>query len=410
MGSASSSSSKSKKQTKRSVVVSTDKKSDITLAVFGMSTEGYDIARQAAIDGATVYLIDESNPTAISLNPEIARTYQSISALEEDEPIMSLEPIHVAVSKADYLFFTPRIRSDAHNTKANMQALFKDAIEYISEKTSIVFCAPVGIGENNEYISILEHVTGLEIDVQAYYYYYPLESKRPLPQVIGASDISVVDNDLGLLLSPDSEHTVAKFVTLQTSEYKHAFEIVSRFANVCSAIELGQFIPNDIVSEFIEDSRIQDLYLDSMVAGLADMRVLEVSLESAKSLQRMTSIYTKTVQSYIRRLVDEVKRIMRDHGMKTAKIKVMVLWTFDSNLLRGDRSKMCDFFIERLQEWVVDVDAYSELPREMFITDIPLVIISCTAKDFKAAISAKKDRPNLLVIKANPLCQVFGNA
>ena len=44
----------------------------MTVSVFGMSTEGYDIARQAAIDGATVFIIDESNPTAIELNAEIA--------------------------------------------------------------------------------------------------------------------------------------------------------------------------------------------------------------------------------------------------------------------------------------------------------------------------------------------------
>lgn len=405
---------KSKKKTRRNTAAATDdtasttdEKPAITLAVFGMSTEGYAIARQAAIDGATVYIIDESNPAAISLNPEIARAYHSISALEEDEPIMSLEPLQVAVSKSNYLFFAPRIRTEAHNTKASTQALFKDAIEYVSEGSSVVFCAPVGIGENGEYISILEHVTGLEIDAQVTYYYYPLHSGRPLPQIIGASDISAVDERLRLLLSPDSESAVAEFVTLPASEYKHALQIILRFADVCSVIELGQFVPDEIASEIASDPRVRDLYVDLMVDGLSDMRVLELSLEDEKSLQRMMAIYAKTVTSYMRRLVENLKHIMRNHDMRAAKTKVILLWTFDSHLLRGDRSQMCDFFLERLQEWMDDVDIFSELPRELLTVDVPLIVLPCTPRDFETAELAKKVKPNMLVVKVNPICEIL---
>ena len=82
------------------------------VVVYGLSTEGYALASQMAIKGADVYIIDESTPSAISLKPEIAKTYPNVSSLKEDEPLLAMEPIDVAVSKAQYLFFTPRIRKN----------------------------------------------------------------------------------------------------------------------------------------------------------------------------------------------------------------------------------------------------------------------------------------------------------
>ena len=50
-------------------------------------------------------LVDESSPTAISLKPEVAKNCPNIDSLKEDEPLLSMVPIDVAISKAKYLFF-----------------------------------------------------------------------------------------------------------------------------------------------------------------------------------------------------------------------------------------------------------------------------------------------------------------
>jgi len=80
------------------------------VVVYGLSTEGYAIASQMAMKGADVYIIDESNPSAISLKAEIAKMYPNVASLKEDEPLLAMEPIDVAISKAQYLFFAPRVR------------------------------------------------------------------------------------------------------------------------------------------------------------------------------------------------------------------------------------------------------------------------------------------------------------
>ena len=110
----------------------------VKVVVYGLSTEGYAIASQMAIKGADVYIIDESTPSAISLKAEIAKTYPNVSSLKEDEPLLAMEPIDVAISKAQYLFFTPRIRKTGQDIKTEIHSKFKDAVTSM-KKIALLF-------------------------------------------------------------------------------------------------------------------------------------------------------------------------------------------------------------------------------------------------------------------------------
>ena len=156
------------------------------VVVYGLSTEGYAIASQMAIKGADVYIIDESTPSAISLKAEIAKTYPNVSSLKEDEPLLAMEPIDVAISKAQYLFFTPRIRKTGQDIKTEIHSKFKDAVTSLKKNSSVIFTLATGFGGNNENISLLEHVTGLQAGKNISYFYYPLEDLNQQPKIIGS--------------------------------------------------------------------------------------------------------------------------------------------------------------------------------------------------------------------------------
>jgi len=130
--------------------------SGVKVVVYGLSTEGYALASQMAIKGADVYIIDESTPSAISLKAEIAKTYPNVASLKEDEPLLAMEPIDVAISKAQYLFFTPRIRKTGQDIKTEIHSKFKDATISLKKNSSVIFTLPTGFGGNNENISLLE--------------------------------------------------------------------------------------------------------------------------------------------------------------------------------------------------------------------------------------------------------------
>ena len=188
------------------------------VVVYGLSTEGYAIACQMAIKGADVFLIDESTPSAISLKSEIAKTYPNVSSLKEDEPLLSMEPIDVAISKAQYLFFTPRIRKTGQDTKTEIHSKFKDATSSLKKNSSVIYNLPTGFNGNNENISLLEHVTGFEVGKTISYYYYPLTVPNKTPNVIGSFN-NKKDEKLSDLLSTGKK--VKNFVALSSSEHFH---------------------------------------------------------------------------------------------------------------------------------------------------------------------------------------------
>ena len=152
-----------------------------------------------AIKGADVYLVDESSPTAISLKPEIAKNCPNIDSLKEDEPLLTAIPTDVAISKAEYLFFTPRIRKINQDLKAEISSKFKEAIKKVKKGSTIIFCLATGFDGNKENITILKHVTGFDAVKECSYYYFPLNGLSETPSVIGSLK-KIKDNKLLALL------------------------------------------------------------------------------------------------------------------------------------------------------------------------------------------------------------------
>ena len=153
---------------------------------FGLSTEGYHLASKMVLNGADVKIIDESSASAIALNSEIAKTYSNVISLREDEPLLAMEPSNVAISKAKYLFFTPRIRKTGQDLKTEVNSKFKDAVSELKKGSSIINCLPTGFGGNDENISLLEHVTGLKVGKDSSYFYFPLNNLTKAPEAIGS--------------------------------------------------------------------------------------------------------------------------------------------------------------------------------------------------------------------------------
>ncbi len=131
------------------------------VVVYGLSTEGYYLACQMASKGADVHIIDESSSSAISLKPETAKTYPSVASLQGDEPLLSMKPIQVAISEAQYLFFTPRIRNIGEDFKTEINSKFKDAIGPLKKGSSVVYCIATGFGVNKEKINTIKKFSGL---------------------------------------------------------------------------------------------------------------------------------------------------------------------------------------------------------------------------------------------------------
>ena len=377
--------------------------SGVKVVVYGLSTEGYALASQMAIKGADVYIIDESTPSAISLKAEIAKTYPNVASLKEDEPLLAMEPIDVAISKAQYLFFTPRIRKTGQDIKIEIHSKFKDAITSLKKNSSVIFTLPTGFGGNNENISLLEHVTGFQAGKNISYFYYPLEDLNQQPKIIGSFN-GKEDPVLSDLLDTNKKET--KFVAISSSEHFHAIDVLSRFSSLCSVLEVCKYAKDEITKNDLSSSNFQEIFLDNMVSGLFDLKSLGSSFEGSNSLMYLINGSVKGIDGYMKKLIDEIRITLKKNDLKASRTKIALSWTLDQHVMRGDKIEMLQNLTTRLRDYIGDVEAYQNPDFNLFHSDKTTIIVACSQSDFDNIEKTKHDS-NLIIVKANPLCETL---
>ena len=370
------------------------------IVVYGLSTEGYSLACQMAVNGINVQIIDESSSSAISLKSEIAQTYTSINSLKEEEPLLSMEPIEIAISNAKYLFFTPKMRKMDQDLKTELNSKFKDAIVSLKKGSNIIYCLGTGFGGNHENISILEHVTGLKVGKSISYFYFPINNSNQMPKIIGSFN-NTDDKKLTSFLTTDKEGK--KFVSISTAEQLHAIDTVKRFTSICSIVEVCKFQRSDKKSD-LDFTDFKNLYLDDMINGLYDLRSIASSFEGVNSLMYLINGCLKGISSYIKRLIDVIRITLKKNDLKASRTKIILSWTFDLNEMRGEKIEILDLLTSKLRDYIGDVET-SQRPEDIFRSDKKTIVIVCSKYDYKK-INQNQKSEDFLVIKANSLCEV----
>ena len=373
------------------------------IVIYGLSTEGYSLACQMAVNGADVQIIDETSSSAMSLTSEIAQTYPSINSLKEDEPLLSMEPIEIAVSNAKYLFFTPKIRKMDQDLKTELNSKFKDAVESLKKGSNLIYCLGTGFGGNNENISILEHVTGFKAGKSISYFYFPVNDSNQTPTIIGSFN-NTDDKKLASFLATDKEGK--KFVSISTAEQLHAIDTVKRFTSICSIVEIcdsRKFQRSGKKSD-LDFTDFKNLYLDDMINGLYDLRSIASSFEGVNSLMYLINGCLKGISSYIKRLIDIIRITLKKNDLKASRTKIILSWTFDLNGMRGEKIEILDLLTSKLRDYIGDVET-SQRSEDIFRSDKKTIVIVCSKYDYKK-IKQNQRSEDFLVIKANSLCEV----
>ena len=370
------------------------------IVFFGLSTEGYSLASQMAINGADVQIIDESNATAILLKPETAKTYTNVISLREDEPLLAMEPSNVAISKAKYLFFTPRIRKTGQDLKAEVDSKFKDAVKLLKKDSSFINCLPTGFRGNDDHISLLKHVTGHEVGKEISYFYFPLNDLNNTPDVIGSLKLPDEKKLLSLLKLNKKEK---KFIDISSAEKLHAINTIQRFSSLCTVLEVLRNVDKSARHAKLF-SNFNDLYLDDMVTGLYDLRMLGSSFESAQTLMYLINGSVRGIQGYIKRLIDTIRITLKKNDLKASKTKIVLSWTLDTNEMRGDKIEMLNVIASKLRDYIGDIET-STGSANLFHHDKITIVVACSSSDYKAISEIEKGK-DIFVIKANPLCEI----
>lgn len=375
------------------------------VAVYGLSTEGYRIASSIAVKGSKVSLIDESVRMAISLKPDIARTYPNVNSLIEDEPLLDLEPIDVAISNASYVYFAPRIRKVGPDVKSDVTTKFKDAIKALKRGASVVYMLPTGVGGSNENIALIEHVTGMSVEKEISYYYMPMSSVvGPREAVIGSAK-SKQDNHISKMLhDPDTRQKVS-FVDLNSAELSYVIRILSHYAGMASILEICKRAADSNIAAELAQGSFADLYVDDVTSGLYDLRIIGSSLDGAGPLMYLVNGSIKGIEGYSKFLIDQIRSTLKKRDLKASRTKVAMAWTLDPNEMRGDKIELLSSLETKIKDYIGDVERHQGPSFDLYHTDKTTVVIACSKADFEKVMSKNMANQDFIVMKANPLCQ-----
>jgi len=371
------------------------------VVIYGLSTEGYSLACQIALNGGDVQIIDESTPSAISIKQDIAKSYPSVQALKDDEPLLAMTSIDAAISKAQVLIFAPKIRKTGQDIKIEINSKFKDAVSNIKKGCNVVYGLGTGFGGNSENISLLEHVTGLKVGKNVSYFYYPLSKETTIKSYIGSSNSK--ENDvLKKLFTNDKNFN---FLSLSSSEYFHAIDILKQFSSQTSILEVCKFAKDSVTKSDLNSEKLGELFLDDLIDGLFDLRSLSSSFEGASSLMYLINGSMKGLDGYIKRLIDETRLILKKNELKASRTKILLLWSLDQHEMKGEKIEKLQELETKLKDYIGDVESISQ-PVDIFQNEKTTIVVVCSKHDFDYMMKNNKD-DELIILKANPLCQLI---
>ena len=151
----------------------------------------------------------------------------------------------------------------------------------------------------------------------------------------------------------------------------------------------------------------QEIFLDDMVGGLLDLKSLGSSFEGANTLMYLINGSVKGIDGYIKRLIDEIRATLKKNDLKSlVELKIALSWTLDQHSMRGDKIEMLQNLTSRLRDYIGDVEAYEDPNFDLFHSDKTTIVKACSKSDFTNIEKTKQDS-DLIIVKANPLCETI---
>ena len=373
----------------------------LKVAVYGLSTEGYKIASHISTKGIPVSIIDDSSGMAITLKPDIAKAYSSVTSFIQDETLLDFEPFDVAINNASYIFFTPRIRKSWPDAKNHIGSKFQDVIKHVSKDSSIIYTVPTGFGANNENITLIEHRTGLNVGKNIFYHYMPVSSipSALFDAIIGTK--SELDSNLTSLLSGLDSSNRIKVVDIESAEYLYCIRILRHYGLMSPIFEICKFADNSYQSKIMENESYDEMYIDDLVGGLFDLNTILSSLSGISPLTLLVKGNIATVENYLKHLTEQIKIILKKYELKASKTKAIISWTFDPNEMRGDRLDIISRLESRLKDYVGDVERHDSL-FDFYSSEKKIIVVSCSKDDFDR-LNKNNLNSEIIIIKATPI-------
>lgn len=336
------------------------------------------------------------------MTPEIVKEYSSINLLTDEEPLLNLEPFDKAIVNAPVIFFAPRIRKINQEVKNEIIQKFKELITYLSKNTVIVVNVPLGVGGNTEIITLIEHQSGLIVGTDILYYYIPMTfyDSNPEATIVGSYQQTETDLSTNRILNLAGKNDYVKFDTkvgsIVSAELNHAINVITKYSSLTCINEISRLARlREDKKEILNETK-KHIYFDEIANGLFDLRIINHSLSSSAALGYLVNGTIKSIEGFIKNLVDETRTQLKTREIKASRTKVTIVWTIDNHEIRGDKTILRELLESKLRDYIAEVeiqDAENYIPNSL-----NNIIIACSNLDQTKII----DRMNMNVNQHHP--------
>ena len=265
----------------------------------------------------------------------------------------------------------------------------------------MIYCLGTGFGGNTENMSLLEHVTGFKVGKNISYYYFPIPTKIESPSFIGTDSIKPNEKILELV----SSNKKPKFIAIPSSEHFHAINILKQFSVLTSILEICKFAKDKVSKKGLSSNELGEIFIDDMINDLFDLRSLSLSFEGANTLMYIINGSIKGIDNYIKRLIDEIRLVLKKNELKASRTKILLLWSLDQHAMKGDKIEVLQTLQTKLQDYINDVECV-ETPLDYYQNEKTTIVVACSKSDYEFMKKNTKDN-EMIIIKANPLCEVM---
>ena len=386
--------------------------------IVGLSTEGYSLASALVQNGMETIIVDENLQMGMKLTQEVVSSYNEVGNLLDGDSLVNVEPMPSSINRADYILFTPKIRKTDQEAKIEVNTRFRDIAKNISKNTIIIFCLPAGFNENRVNISVIEKMSGLQEGEDFEYVYAPLNPKSKNILSLGPQNIGKKTKEILF----KAKIKFPKATTFETSEALYFRKILSRYIPKALDLEIYKKIPNREERLKIKKNMGTNKpeYLDKITENLFDLKFVIGTLDTGDPSLYLTTGVLRSIEGYVKYVVDEIRKVMKENELKASKTKVTLAWSVDKYEMRGEKLGVLNSIKERLHDYIGDVNVlnhgeYTTQAGRGFTMTIPDmdktdIVVICSEEDEKyvsKVFNLNDKKSETIILKANLLVDQY---
>jgi len=360
-----------------------------TVTVYGLSTEGYEVAQRALEKEYIVHIVDEKLNSPIKASKRIL-DYKTVDEFFEEENLAEIKALDEVVSRTKYLIFCPKIRCEIEEVQGYYEKMLKEICQKMMKNCAIIFWVPLGEGGQKRIAEkVYEYSRLSENDIGIIFLPPFFEQETNYVGAIGRVEdaIKFLHDLLNVKIVP---------LTLEQAERKFILKILENISKYTSKmITLSE-----------KDLPEEQHYFNDIFSYYTDLKLIYFTAKRGVPLKSFSGTLLRNVEAYPKSLVNYVKDIVKEKKLKPSRVRVVVLWSKSNYHVRPDFEEAANKFVLMLQDFFADVQLLSlEQPiQKRILTTFSrptCIIIACSEKDFRALEEQSiLGRDKVIVIKA----------